>query len=102
KCGWRGAEMVTSSSTTSTRGFIQASYRRPFLANLSLLPLSLGFDRTTQAPGGALPHAGRGGGSMSVTGTSQGKRRSGSVGVESIGFRLLAWGLFLLVLLILG
>ena len=39
---------------------------------------------------------------MSATATSQGKHSSGSVGVEPIGFRLLAWGLFLFVLLILG
>ena len=42
KCSARGSEIVTSSSTTSTRGFMRASYRRPFAANLSLLPLSDG------------------------------------------------------------
>ena len=48
------------------------------------------------------PATGQGGGTMSATATSQGKRGSGSVGVEPIGFRLLGLGLFLLVLLILG
>jgi signal transduction histidine kinase len=39
---------------------------------------------------------------VSATATSQGKRGAGSVGVEPIGFRILSWGLFFGVLLILG
>ena len=39
---------------------------------------------------------------MSVTATSHGTRSSGSMGIEPIGFRLLSWGLFSSVLLILG
>lgn len=39
---------------------------------------------------------------MSATATTQGKRRSGSMGVEPIAFRLLSSSLFLGVLLILG
>ena len=39
---------------------------------------------------------------MSVTATSHGTRSSGSMGIEPFGFRLLSWGLFLSVLLILG
>jgi signal transduction histidine kinase len=39
---------------------------------------------------------------MSATASSRRKHSSGSVGVEPIGFRLLAWGLFISVLLILG
>jgi signal transduction histidine kinase len=39
---------------------------------------------------------------MSATATTQGKRSSGSIGIEPIGFRLLSWGLFLGALLILG
>lgn len=39
---------------------------------------------------------------MSVTATTQGKGSSGSMAMEPIGFRLLSWSLFLVVLLILG
>ena len=40
---------------------------------------------------------------MSVTATTHGKRRStGSTRTESIGFRILGWGLFLGVLVALG
>jgi hypothetical protein len=39
---------------------------------------------------------------MSVTATTQGKRSSSSMRTEPIGFRLLGWGLFLSVLVILA
>ena len=101
RCSASGSEMASSSSTTSTRGFIQASYRRRFPANLSLLPLSEGFDRTTQAPGVALPHRRpRRGDHVCHRNQPREAPVRARLDGEPIGFRLLAWGLFLLVLLI--